>query len=166
MELRGARLTLVTAGVDDSAELLPAFNGDERFTAISGGPALTLDAAKADIIETLSLPGGAVWRFRETVTGALVGMATTAVVPPPSNGWIAFFIIVRNRQRQGLGSEAATLLEQRFFADPAIARVGLPVHAANAAALAFWEGRGYARGLRRHDQYGNEVWTLKLDRIR
>lgn len=122
MELHGERVILNMAGKDDAADLLPAFNGDERFTDLSGGPPTTLEAAQADIIETLGLPGGTVWRFTATKAGSLVGMATTALVPPPDNAWIAFFIVMRPFQRQGFGSEAAALLERHFFTDLAVAR--------------------------------------------
>jgi RimJ/RimL family protein N-acetyltransferase len=166
MELRGDRLIASTAGRDDAAALLPAFNGDERFIELSGGPPMTLAAAEADIDQALSQPGGAVWRFNASETGQLVGIAITALVPPPNNAWIAFFMIMRPFQRQGYGSEAAVLLERHFFEDRGVARIGLPVHAHNDGALAFWEARGYTRGLLRHDLFASEIWTLRLDRDR
>lgn len=164
MELRDARLTLTTVGVEDAEVLLPAYNGDEDFNRLSGGaPTVDLATVRADLVEGLAMPGGAAWALRDPA-GTLVGAAVTALVPPPHTAWIALLIIRRELQRQGLGGAAADLLEEHFFAQPEVERIGLAVIAANAPALAFWERRGYTRGLRRRDSLGHEVIALRLER--
>lgn len=158
------RVIMRAVGPEDAAALLPAFNGDADFNILSSGVAeVPLAVAQADLIETAGMPGGQSWRI-EDPAGELVGVAETALVPPPHTGWIALLIIRRDRQGAGLGAAAAAWLEQRFFADPAVERVGLGVIAANERALAFWERRGYGRGLKRRDQLGHEIITLRLER--
>jgi ubiquinone/menaquinone biosynthesis C-methylase UbiE len=85
-------------------------------------------------------------------------------VPPPHGGWIALLIIVQDYQRRGYGTAAADLLEAHLFDQPGVRRIGLGVLVQNAPALAFWEGRGYQRGLLRRDNHGNEVYTLWRDK--
>lgn len=162
--LRGQRVVLTTASVDDAADLTPAYNGDPAFNLMSGGtPELALEAVRADLIEAHSLPGGAVWRIDDS-QGHLLGVATTGLIPPPHSAWIALLIIRHEFQRQGFGSEVAGLLEDRFFARPGIAHIGLAVQEENTPALAFWEKRGYRRGLHRRDQLGRNIIGLRRDR--
>ncbi len=161
--LQGARLTLTSVGKDAAEELLPVFNGDPQFNEWSGERELTLEAVRSDLIESLGMPGGTVWRISDAA-GAVVGVAETALVPPPQGAWVALLVIDRAHQRQGYGTEAVDLLEEYLFAQPGITRIGLGVMTQNAPALAFWEGRGYARGLHRRDQHGHDIYTLRLDR--
>ena len=161
--LQGARLTLTSVGKDAAAELVPAFNGDPQFNEWSGERELTLDAVRSDLIESLGMPGGTVWRITDSA-GAIIGVAETALVPPPQGAWVALLVIDRAHQRQGYGTEAADLLEAHLFAQPGITRIGLGVMTQNAPALAFWEARGYARGLHRRDQHGHDIFTLRLDK--
>lgn len=163
IELTDARITLTSVGMEAAEELLPAFNGDAQFNAWSGTPEMTLDAVRADLLETQSLPGGQIWRI-SLADGTLIGAAETALVPPPHGGWIALLIIMQPYQRRGNGTAAADLLEAYLFDQPGITRIGLGVLAQNAPALAFWEGRGYQRGLLRRDTHGNEVFTLRRDK--
>jgi RimJ/RimL family protein N-acetyltransferase len=160
--LQGARLILTSVGKDAAEELRPAFNGDAQFNTWSGAGEMTVDAVLADMIETLAMPGGTVWRIA-LADGTLVGAAETALVPPPSTAWIALLIIRQEVQRHGYGTEAADLLEAHLLAQPGIAHIGLGVLAHNTPALAFWERRGYRRGLVRRDTHGNEVITLRRD---
>ncbi len=163
-ELRGERVVLLSVLPEDAAAVVAAFNGDEAFNRLSGGEAiLTEDAVRAEILETLSMPGGAVWRI-DTVDGELIGVVETAQVPPPNNAWIALLIITKVLQRQGYGSEVADLIERQCFADPAVTAIGLGVLTTNIAAQAFWEHRGYTRRLKRRDNHGNEIYTYRLDR--
>ncbi len=162
-ELTGPRLTLTSVGMEAAEELLPAFNGDAQFNAWSGTPVMTLDAVRADMLETKSLPGGVVWRIA-LHDGTRVGVAETALVPPPNSGWIALLLIEQAYQRQGFGSEAADLLEAHLFAQPGITRIGLGVLVQNEPGIAFWTKRGYQAGLRRRDNHGNEVITMRLNR--
>lgn len=164
--LQGARVTMTTASVDDATDLIPAYNGDPDFNLLNGGTAeLTLEAVRADLIEAHALPGGTVWRIADA-GGEVLGVATTALIPPPHSAWIALLIIRQPFQRQGYGTEVAELLEQRFFARPAIVHIGLAVQEENTRALAFWEKRGYRRGLHRRDQLGRNIIGLRRDRQR
>ena len=162
-ELTGKRLILTSVGPDATATVLPAFNGDAQFNAWSGTAEMTLDAVRADLLETSSMPGGTIWHITDAA-GAALGVAETALVPPPNGAWIALLIILQAYQRQGYGTEAAALLEAHLFAQPGVTRIGLGVLVVNTPALAFWEGRGFHRGLTRRDNHGNEVFTMRLDR--
>jgi RimJ/RimL family protein N-acetyltransferase len=162
LQLQGLRVILTSASLEDAAKLLPAYNGDEEFNAMSGGtPILSLEGVRADMLETQSIPGGIVWQIADH-QHTLIGVAHTALIPPPHTGWIALLIIRQQFQRLGYGRETAQLLEDYLFAQPGITDIGLSVLEQNARALAFWEDRGYIRGLRRHDQHGNNVITLRL----
>jgi RimJ/RimL family protein N-acetyltransferase len=163
MELRGKRLVLASIGLDEAEEILPAYNGDEQFNLWRDGkPAIDLEAVRADMLEAKSIAGGVVWRIADQA-GTLVGVATTAFVPPPHGGWIGLLIIRQEFQGQGYGGEAAGLLEGHLFADPDVTQIGLAVQSQNAKALAFWEKRGYQRGLHRK-QFDVETDTLRLAR--
>ncbi len=163
MELRGERLVLTDVSLEAAAEILPAYNGDEQFNLWRDGkPAIDLEAVRADMLEAKSMPGGRVWRIADQ-SGALVGVATTAFVPPPHGGWIGLLIIRKEYQGQGYGSEAADLLEGYLFDDPVVTQIGLAVQSQNTRALAFWERRGYQRGLHRK-QFDVETDTLRLAR--
>lgn len=164
-ELRGERVVLRTVGEAAAPDLVPAFNGDEDFNRLSGQTEpLSAEAVRADVLETLTMPGGRVWSIERVEDRELLGVAETALVPPPHNAWIALFIIRQEYQRQGYGREAADLLEAEFLAAPEVTRIGLGVLVHNTRALAFWERRGYAIGLKRRDSHGNEVVTLRRDR--
>jgi RimJ/RimL family protein N-acetyltransferase len=163
MELRGERLLLTDIGLEAAAEILPAYNGDAQFNLWRDGrPVVDLEAVRADMLEAKSMPGGMVWRIADH-SGALVGVATTAFVPPPHGGWIGLLIIRQEFQGLGLGGEAADLLEEYLFADPDVTQIGLAVQSQNSRALAFWERRGYQRGLHRK-QFDVETDTLRLPR--
>lgn len=164
MQLQSKLMTLTSVGIDAAPELVPAYNGDAQFNIWRDGHPLIDEAAvRADMIETLSMPGGMVWRIADVTADMLLGVATTAFVPPPHNAWIALLIIDQQRQRQGWGTAAADLLERYLFTPPEITHVGLALQAQNVGALRFWEGRGYASGLRRKE-FGNEIVTLRLAR--
>ncbi|MBA3825243.1 MAG: GNAT family N-acetyltransferase, partial [Ktedonobacterales bacterium] len=107
--------------------------------------------------------GGTVWRITDPA-GTLIGVAETALVPPPQGAWVALLVIDRAHQRQGYGTAAADLLEAHLFAQPGITRIGMGVLTHNTPALAFWEGRGYTRGLHRRDQHGHDIFTLRRDK--
>lgn len=161
-QLHHARLTLTSVGSDAAEDLLPAYNGDIQFNAWNGTETMSLDAVKADIIEASSMPGGTIWRIDDSAD-TLVGVAVTALVPQPSSAWVALLVIREPFQRQGLGTAAASLLEEYLFGQPGIVHIGLGVLTQNTPALAFWEGRGYRRGLKRRDNHDNEIYTLRLD---
>jgi len=129
--LRGPRLVLASVGVEAADALEPAYNGDPRFSAWSGAPtALTLDQIRHGITEGVATPGGRVWRIVQPADG-VVGVAQTALPPPPDKAWIALLLIRRTFQGRGYGAEAATLLEEYLFAQPGVARIGLAVLTAN-----------------------------------
>ena len=163
MELYGERLRLTSVGAEAARDLLPAYNGDERFLRWSEYDAgkMPLETIQADIQETLGYPGGAIWRIADLV-GQLLGVAETALVPPPETGWIALLLIQREFQGRGYGSEAAKLLEDYLLSLPGIKQVGLAVLRQNAPALVFWEKRGYIRGEAIKDSHGNEVYKYHL----
>lgn len=162
MKLRGAHVTLTQMGLEAASALLPAFSGDEQFNVWSGYAAgLTLAEVQADMQGTLDLSEGAVWRITD-VANMLVGVAETALIPPPHTAWIALLIIMREFQGRGYGSEAAAQLEQHLFSYPQITQIGLGVLVRNASAMAFWEKRGYVRGERRHDTQGHDVYEYHL----
>lgn len=164
MELHGKHLKLASVDMEAAEELLPAYNGDTQFLLWSGdGPALTLDLVRADMQETLGMPGGTVWCITDGPAN-LIGVAETALVPPSATGWIALLLIQRAYQRRGYGSEAASLLEQHLFAQPQVTRIGLAVLTQNEPGLDFWEGRGYMRESLRRDNHGNEVYRYFLER--
>ena len=88
MELRGDHLVLTSVTIEEAPVPLPAFNGDEQFNQWSGhASGLTLEQVQADMLGTLNQPGRAVWRIAEQ-TGALVGVAKTALLPSPDTAWI------------------------------------------------------------------------------
>lgn len=163
MELYGEQLKLTSAGTEAAEELLPAYNGDERFLRWSGYGTgkMSLEMLQADVQETLSYPGGTIWRITD-LAGQLVGVAETALVPPPETGWIALLLIRRKFQGRGYGSEAAKLLEDYLLSLPGIKQVGLAVLLQNMPALDFWEKRGYIRGEAVKDNHGNEVYRYYL----
>ncbi len=164
-EIRGERILLRSVSHDLATDLVPAYNGDAHFNALSGiSTDLTPAAVEADMIESLGMPGGRVWRITRLSDGVLLGVATTALVPPPKNAWIALLIIRAEYQRQGYGTETVRLLEGQFFALPEVSRIGLGVQVTNTGALAFWQSLGYIPGLKRRDQHGSEVITLRNDR--
>jgi RimJ/RimL family protein N-acetyltransferase len=164
MKLYGERLVLTSATIEDAPALLPAFNGDEQFNQWSGHTSdLTLAQVHADMLETLKQPGGVVWRLVDR-TEALVGVAKTALLPSPDTAWIDLLIIRRAFQGCGYGSEAATLLETHLFSSAEIRQIGLAVLIQNTPAMAFWEKRGYVRGVRYLDNEGDDVYAYLLPR--
>lgn len=164
MKLYGERLVLTNATIEDAPALLPAFNGDEQFNQWSGhAPDLTIAQVHADMLETLKQPGGVVWRLVDR-TEALVGVAKTALLPSPDTAWIDLLIIRRAFQGRGYGSEAATLLETHLFSSAEIRQIGLAVLIQNTPAMAFWEKRGYVRGIRYLDNEGDDVYAYLLPR--
>ena len=87
---------------------------------------MTLAQVHADMLGTLNQPGGVVWRLVDR-TGALVGVAKTALLPSPDTGWIDLLVIRRAFQGSGYGAEAATLLETHLFSSPGIRQIALAV---------------------------------------
>ena len=127
MELRGERLVLTSVTIEEAPVLLPAFNGDEQFNQWSGhASGLTLEQVQADMLGTLNQPGEVVWHLADQ-TGALVGVAKTALLPSPDTAWIDLLIIRRVFQGRGYGSEAATLLETHLFSSAQIRQIELAV---------------------------------------
>lgn len=164
MELCGERLVLTSVTIEEAPSLLPAFNGDEQFNRWCGHVAgLTLEEVRADMLGTLNQAGGAVWRVGEQ-TGALVGVAKTAVLPSRDTAWIDLLIIGQAFQGHGYGREAATLLETHLLSDTEIRQIALAVLLQNVPAMAFWEKRGYVRGERYLDQEGDDVYAYLLSR--
>lgn len=164
MKLYGERLVLTSATIEDAPVLLPAFNGDEQFNQWSGHASdLTLAQVHADMLETLKQPGGVVWRLVDR-TEALVGVAKTALLPSLDTAWIDLLIIRSAFQGHGYGSEAATLLETHLFSSAEIRQIGLAVLIQNTPAMAFWEKRGYVRGIRYLDNEGDDVYAYLLPR--
>jgi RimJ/RimL family protein N-acetyltransferase len=164
MEVRGERLVLTSVTIEEAPVLLLAFNGDERFNRWSGHTSgLTLEQVQADMLGTLNQPGGAVWHLADQ-TGALVGVAKTALLPSPDTAWIDLLVIRRAFQGRGYGSEAATLLETHLFSSAGIRQIALAVLVQNTPAMAFWEKRGYVRGGRYLDNEGDDVYAYVLPR--
>ncbi len=162
--LQGKNIALLAVGAEAAEDLLPAYNGDEQFNIWSGDePHISLAAVQRDITGTLEMPGGNVWRIQNQAA-ELIGVAITALVPPPDNAWIALLIIRKEYQRRGFGNESAQLLEDWFFSLPDIRHIGLGVFTVNTPAIAFWSSRGYRSGLRRKDLYGHETITYRLDK--
>jgi len=163
MELRGEHLVLTSVIVEEAPALLPAFNGDEQFNRWSGHTSdLTPAQVHADMLGTLHQPGGVVWRIADQI-GTLVGVAKTALLSPGS-AWIDLLIIRSTFQGRGYGSEAANLLETHLFSSPAIRQIELAVMVQNSPAIAFWEKRGYVRGVRYLDNEGDDVYAYLLPR--
>ena len=164
MKLCGEHLVLTSATIEEAPVLLPAFNGDEQFNQWSGhASALTLAQVHADMLGTLNQPGGVVWRLVDR-TGALVGVAKTALLPSPDTGWIDLLVIRRAFQGRGYGAEAATLLETHLFSSPGIRQIALAVLGENTPAMAFWEKRGYVLGGRYLEHEGDDVYAYLLPR--
>ena len=159
MELRGERLVLTSVTIEEAPVLLPAFNGDEQFNRWSGHTsAWALEQVQADVLGTLNQPGGAAWRIADQ-TGALVGVAKTALFPSPGTAWIDLLVIRRAFQGRGYGWEAASLLETHLFSSAGIRQIALAVLVENTPAMAFWEKRGYVRGERYLDSEGDDVYA-------
>jgi RimJ/RimL family protein N-acetyltransferase len=164
MELCGEHLALTSVTIEEAPALVPAFNGDEQFNRWSGhASALTLAQVHADMLGTLNQPGGVVWRIADR-RGALVGVAKTALLASPDTAWIDLLVIRRAFQGRGYGAEAATLLETLLFSSPEIKQIGLAVLVQNTPAMAFWEKRGYERGIRYLDNEGDDVYAYLLAR--
>ena len=164
MELRGKHLVLTSVSIEEAPVLLPAFNGDEQFNQWSGhASALTLAQVQADMLGTLNQPGGVVWRIVDR-REALVGVAKTALLLSPDTAWIDLLIIRRAFQGHGYGSEAATLLETHLFSSLEIKQIALAVMVQNTPAIAFWEKRGYVRGVRYLDNEDDDVYAYLLAR--
>jgi RimJ/RimL family protein N-acetyltransferase len=164
MELHGDRLVLTSITIEEAPVLLPAFNGDEQFNQWSGhASGLTLDQVQADMLGTLNQPGGVVWHLADQ-TGALVGVAKTALLASPGTAWIDLLVIRQAFQGHGYGSEAASLLETHLFSSAGIRQIALAVLVQNTPAMAFWEKRGYARGGRYLDNEGDDVYAYLLSR--
>jgi RimJ/RimL family protein N-acetyltransferase len=164
MELHGEHLVLTSVTIEEAPVLLPTFNGDEQFNQWSGHTSgLTLEQVQADMLGTLHQPGGAVWRLVDR-TGALVGVAKTALLPSPCTAWIDLLVIGRAFQGRGYGSEAASLLETYLFTSAGIRQIALAVLVQNTPAMAFWEKRGYVRGGRYLDNEGDDVYAYLLPR--
>ena len=162
MELCGEHLVLTSASIEEAPVLLSAFNGDEQFNQWSGyASALTLAEVHADMLGALNQPGGVVWRIADR-REALVGVAKTALLPSPGTAWIDLLVIARAFQGRGYGSEAATLLETHLFSSPEIRQIALAVMIQNTPAIAFWEKRGYVRGVRYLDNEGDDVYAYLL----
>ena len=165
MELRGEHLVLTSASIEDAPTLLPAFNGDEQFNQWSAHTsALTLAQVHADMLGTFNQPSGVVWRIADR-REALVGVAKTALLPSPDTAWIDLLIIRRAFQGRGYGSEAATLLETHLFSSPEIRHIALAVMVQNIPAIAFWEKRGYVRGVRYLDNEDDDVYAYLISRL-
>lgn|GEM_PF-1431305 len=167
MELQGQHLTLTSVDVTSAERLLPIFNSDEQFNLLSGSSAkMTLEMVQADISDGLTMPGGTLWQISVSSDpeSTPIGVAQTACIPPPSSAWIALLLIQPTDQQRGYGREAADLLEHYFFSNEAIKHIGLGVLVKNQRAIRFWHNRGYTQGLQRHDSYGNEMMTMRLDK--
>jgi RimJ/RimL family protein N-acetyltransferase len=98
-------------------------------------------------------------RLRET--GALVG--TAALVAPHPDGpypWIGLLLIDATRQGQGLGTEAATAIEQAL-AEAGWTEIRLSVMQANPDARRFWERLGYAVYEERPDDNTRPCWLMR-----
>ena len=164
MELRGEHLVLTSVTIEEAPVLLPAFNGDKQFNQWSGHTSdLTLNQVHADMLGTLNQLGGLIWRLADQ-TGALVGVAKTALLPSPDTAWIDLLVIQRIFQGRGYGSEAATLLDTHLFSSAEIRQIALAVIVQNTPAMAFWEKRGYARAGRYLDNEGDDVYAYLLSR--
>jgi RimJ/RimL family protein N-acetyltransferase len=162
--LQGPRVLLTSVDPSAAVDLLPAYNGDESFLRLSGVPFPMLPAAIAAAMEeTLAQPGGCIWKISDAA-GQVIGVAETALTPPPDNAWIGLLIIHHTCQRQGYGSEVARLLEVRLFSYPGVQAIGLHVLQSNTAAIAFWEKRGYRRLYADRDAQGHSVFAYQLDR--
>ncbi len=100
--------------------------------------------------------------------GQMIGLAS--VVPVgfkghPSQAWIALLLVAEPYQRQGYGSEAYRLIEERVLADPGIRTISLGVLANNGPALGFWQAMGYRRtGSMVPDSDGRDVVILTKNR--
>jgi RimJ/RimL family protein N-acetyltransferase len=114
-------------------------------------------------VNTSKQKGVFVWRLVDR-TGALVGVAKTALLPSPDTAWIDLLIIRRAFQGRGYGSEVAILLETHLFSSAEIRQIGLAVLIQNTPAMAFWEKRGYVRGVRYLDNEGDDVYAYLLPR--
>ncbi len=165
MELKGEHVVLTSVIIEEASALLPAFNGDEQFNRWSGHTsALTLAQVHADMLGTLNQPGGAVWRIADWMA-TLVGVAkTNLLLSSPDTAWIDLLVIRRAFQGRSYGTEAASLLETHLFSSPEIRQIALAVLVQNIPAMAFWEKRDYARGVRYLDNEGDDVYEYLLAR--
>jgi RimJ/RimL family protein N-acetyltransferase len=163
MELCGEHLVLTSASIEEAPALVSTFNGDEQFNRWSGHASdLTPAQVHADMLTTLNQPSGVVWRITDRI-GALVGVAKTALLSS-SAAWIDLLIIRSTFQGHGYGKEAATLLETHLFSSPEIRQIEIAVMVQNTPAIAFWEKRGYVRGIRYLDNEGDDVYAYLLSR--
>ncbi|HXR27740.1 MAG TPA: GNAT family N-acetyltransferase, partial [Candidatus Baltobacteraceae bacterium] len=110
-----------------------------------GASALTADSGWfADVLEAKATrePGRCV-TILERSTGCVIGLAALRV-PNPSDSvpWISLLVLATGRQNQGLGTEAALELEERF-ARAGWSEVRLGVLADNVRELRFWQRLGY-----------------------
>ncbi|MEU6392825.1 GNAT family N-acetyltransferase [Streptomyces sp. NPDC046939] len=139
-------------------EVTEVYAANREFFALSGDfpdPDAITDAQVAvALADELAVPGAEVLLAR--VGGRLVGLAVTLAHHPEAterddpDPWIGLLMITADRQRQGLGRELATAVEDRFRADGRTG-VRLAVLDTNPEALAFWRALGYVELDRRPD---------------
>ena len=151
MELESERLRIREAEPEDLPALLPVYLSNPEFVAMNEGARgeqgyYDLEMFQRDWQVQRMMPGGHVLGIYLKETGAAVGQANYLEEnPDDGRPWLGLLMIVRERQRQGLGTEAFRRLAAFFrevYGWPAL-RLG--VLKQNSPALAFWERRGFWR---------------------
>lgn len=169
-EVQSARLHIHEAGAGDLPALLEVYRSNPEFVAHQEGARgeagyFDLEMLQRDWWLARMMPGRHMLAIYDITTGAVVGMADFMEIHPENVvPWLGALVIVRDRQRQGLGSEAYAALAATFrerYHWPAL-RIG--VGAWNTGALAFWEHLGFRRVTRQSGRADAIVLECALQR--
>ena len=166
MHLQTRRLILEPVGeTAQPQEFLPVFNSNPDFIEaseqFSGKRSYDLAEVEMYLWQESVRDNSRCLAIRLRETGALVG--TAALVAPHPDGpypWIGLLLIDGTRQRQGLGTEAATAVEQAL-AEEGWTEIRLSVMRANPDARRFWERLGYAVYGERPDNDKRPCWLMR-----
>jgi len=160
------RLRLGPVGeADRPDEFLRLFNSNPDFldasTQFTGKRAYDMSDAEMHLYQETNRENSRCLSIRLRETGELVGNACL-VVPHPDepHPWIGLLIVAGDRQRQGLGAEAASAIERELGAE-GWSEVRLGVLKANPDARRFWERLGYVVVDERLDNDKRPVWVMR-----
>ncbi|MFI5273822.1 MAG: GNAT family N-acetyltransferase [Ktedonobacterales bacterium] len=158
MTLATPGLRICEAEADDLPALLPTYLSNPDYVALNEGSRgesgyFDLAMLQRDWWVARMMPGrhmlGIYLASSDIAAGepghAAVGMMDFATEGPSAGlPWLGSLVIVRSRQRQGLGSEALAALVAHLAAATDAPAVRCGVRVENAAGLAFCRARGFA----------------------
>ena len=152
---------------DSAADFLPVFNSNPDFVeaseGITGRDRYSEDEVALYLWQERMREHSIVFAIRHRDTGEVIGILA-ALVPGRDDGvpWIGLLVLTRDRQRSGMGREAAAAFEASLRRSGA-ARVGLHVMTSQPGARRFWESLGHVVIGETTDSNGRPVWQMEKE---